>query len=114
MRATNQFLRKHALVRLFGLHMAIGFTIAALFVAALLMLEPLGLGRLIATQHAWPVVILLWFFTGLTFASVQTAIAVMALDGPDEPPHGGKKLKLRGRANTALAPARVPARRHPN
>jgi len=51
------------------------------------------------------VIALLWFFTGLTFGSVQIGAAVMLDDGSDRPA-GGRRLRV----PPALVPVRVPAR----
>ena len=68
-----------ALVRFMALHAAIGFGIAAIFVAALLLADPGGIGTLLRHPSAGPVA-LLWFFSGLTFAGVQIGAAVMLRD----------------------------------
>jgi hypothetical protein len=40
------------------------------------------------------VIALLWFFTGLTFGSVQIGAAVMLQDGRDDAPRGGRRQRL--------------------
>jgi hypothetical protein len=72
-------------LRFLALHSAIGFGLAALFMAALLLGDPGGIGTLLrqASQPAGPI-LLLWVFTGLTFASAQFGAAVMLLQ-PVEP-----------------------------
>ncbi|MEZ6023091.1 MAG: hypothetical protein R3C16_06700 [Hyphomonadaceae bacterium] len=103
MRAIATFLRRHALVRLFLTHTAIGYGVSTLFVAAILLLDLGGLASLIASQHAETVVLLLWFFIGLTFASVQMGMAIMSL-GDEAPPGGGKRQRT-----PLLAPVRIKA-----
>jgi hypothetical protein len=58
-------------------HVGIGALLATGFVAALLHLDLHGIGTLLlgAAEHLWP--LLLWFFLGLTFTSVQLAVAIM-------------------------------------
>jgi len=53
-------------LRTIVLHLATGFGIAAIFVAALLLADPGGIGRLLRAGGAMPVG-LLWLFTGATF-----------------------------------------------
>jgi hypothetical protein len=67
------------LVRFMMLHGAIGFGIAAVFVGGILLADPGGLGRLLAPRGPEGVLplALLWFFSGLTFGSVQIGAAVM-------------------------------------
>jgi len=50
-------------------------------------------------------VAMLWFFSGLTFGSVQIGAAVMLQDRPDDTPRGGHRQRLR------LAPVPVRVRR---
>lgn len=101
MRSALSFLRRHQLVRLFLTNAAIGFSASGIFIGALFGFNVGGIARLIATQHAWPFMLLLWFFAGLTFASVQMGVAVMNLrDGP--PPAGGKRQRVQGGARAAV------------
>jgi hypothetical protein len=92
-------------VRFMILHGLVGFGLAAVFVAALLWADPGGVGQLILKQGGAPVIALLWFFTGLTFGSVQIGTAVMLQDGRDDTPRGGRRLRL------VPARVRLPARR---
>lgn len=72
------------LLKLLLKNLALGFAVAALFVAALIWSDTAGLGTLIAeSSHGWLAAALLFFFTGLTFASVQMGIAVMGLGRDD-------------------------------
>ena len=59
-------------------HIGIGALLATGFVAALLHTDLHGIGTLLtrAPEHPFPL-LLLWFFLGLTFASVQLGIAIM-------------------------------------
>lgn len=97
------------LVRFLLAHAALGFGLSAVFVGGFVMADPHGAGRVLvnAAGHWWPVAAL-WFFTGLTFGSVQIGAATMLLDDRNRPGPG------RGTgAPTLLAPAllRVRARR---
>lgn len=78
-------------VRFMLLHGIIGFALSALFVGAVLWADPGGVGTLMLRVGGWPVVALLWFFTGLTFGSVQIGTAVMLQDGNDGP-RGGRRM----------------------
>lgn len=99
------FRRMPVAIRFMVLHGLLGFGLAALFVGAVLWSDPGGVGRLILTQGGLPVIALLWFFTGLTFGSVQIGAAVMLQDGRDDAPRGGR----RQRVAAPPAPARAVA-----
>ena len=96
------------LVRFLVAHGALGFVLGAVFVAALLASDPQDAATLLLTAagHWWPVVVL-WFFTSLTFGAVQIGVATMLLARQDapRPPRGP-------RAPATLAPVllRVPGR----
>ncbi|CAH0298668.1 hypothetical protein [Roseomonas sp. CECT 9278] len=94
-------------IRFMLLHGLVGFGLAAMFVGAVLWADPGGVGRLILREGGAPVVALLWFFTGLTFGSVQIGAAVMLLGGQDDAPRGGRRQRL----PPALVPVRLAARR---
>lgn len=96
-------------VRFMVLHGLVGFGLSALFVGALLWADPGGAGSLILKHGGLPVIALLWFFTGLTFGSVQIGTAVMLQDGRDEEPRGGRRLRVP--AAFLPAPALARARR---
>lgn len=74
------------LVRFLLRHAAIGFALAAIFVAAILVLDPQDARALLVggAGHWWPALVL-WFFTGLTFGAVQIGAATMLLDHADPP-----------------------------
>lgn len=96
------------LVRFLLSHALIGFGISAVFTAAFVLADPNGAGGILlnAAGHWWPVVVL-WFFLGLTFGSVQIGAATMLLaERPEEPrrPGGGNRAPA-----AVLAP--VPVRR---
>jgi hypothetical protein len=60
-------------------HAAAGFAIALLAVLALLWADPAGIGTLLRHEgNLWPAA-LLWFFLGLTCASIQMGSAIMGL-----------------------------------
>jgi hypothetical protein len=95
------------LVRFLFAHGAVGFGLSAVLVAALILLDPQDVGRLLLTAagHWWPAVVL-WFFTGATFGAVQIGVATMLLDGADDrpaPPERGSA------APAGLIPIRVRA-----
>ena len=67
-------------------HAAVGFALAAAFVAALVMADPGGAGTLLTQPDFGRLpVLLLWTFTGLTFAGVQMGAAVMLLAHAEPP-----------------------------
>ncbi len=74
------------LIRFYIFHCAIGFAIAAVFVAGLLWLDVANLGTLVASSPSgWLAVVVLWWSNGAVFAGVQFAIAIMGLpDRPDD------------------------------
>ena len=94
-------------VRFMIMHGLIGFGLSALFVAAVLWADPGGVGSLILKHGGAPVVAMLWFFSGLTFGSVQIGTAVMLQDGRGDAPRGGHRQRLRPIPVRVAAPARL-------
>jgi predicted lipid-binding transport protein (Tim44 family) len=90
-------------LRFFALQVAIGFGIAALLLAALLLADLGGIGSLLRSSKAglWPV-LLFWLFTGLSFGAVQFAVA-LGLAAEHEPRAGRGRLL----ADPAYAVARA-------
>ena len=97
-------------VRFMVLHGLVGFGLSAIFVAAVLWADPGGVGSLILKHGGLPVIAMLWFFSGLTFGSVQIGTAVMLQDGRDDAPRGGRRFRLPQAMRWAPAPAMAPAR----
>lgn len=78
------------LVKMYIRNVAIGFGIAAGFVATLLWFNVMNLWSLAAASDAGLLaVFLLWFLHGIVFAGVQFAWAVMAIAEKDSTPRGG-------------------------
>lgn len=98
-------------VRFMILHGLVGFGLAAVFVGAVLWADPGGVGALILRHGGLPVIALLWFFTGLTFGSVQIGAAVMLQDGRDDARGGGRRMRAPPLAQPV--PLRIPAARLP-
>lgn len=97
------------LVRFLLLHAAVGFGIATLAMAALLWTDFGGIATLLTRADGYPLpALLLWFFLGLTFGSVQMGAAFMLKTGrrgdDDDGRGGGRRMPV-GR----LAPVRVAA-----
>ena len=93
------------LIKLYIRHVAIGFVIAAAFVAMLLWFNVMNLWHLVSTSDVGVMaVVILWFAHGIVFAGVQFGWAVMALAEPDDGGSGGKRQRV------ALKPAPVPVR----
>ena len=68
------------LIKTYILHCAIGFALAAVFVAGLLWLNIANLWHLVTHTDDGPLaVFLLWLFNGLVFAGAQFGISVMRL-----------------------------------
>ncbi len=74
------------LVKLYIRHTAIGFAIAAAFVAMLLWFNVMNLWYLVTHSGSGLLaVFILWFMNGIVFAGVQFAWAVMSLaEKPDD------------------------------
>lgn len=81
-------------VRFLILHGLVGFGLSALFVAAVLWADPGGVGQVILRHGGIPVIVLLWFFSGLTLGSVQIGTAVMLKEGGDDAPRGGRRQRV--------------------
>jgi hypothetical protein len=63
---------------------AIGWGAAAVFVGALVLTDPGGIGRLLTQPQEGPgPLLLLWGFTGLTFCGAQMALALTSLEAQD-------------------------------
>ena len=79
------------LIRLYITHVAIGFGIAAAFVAMLLYFNIANLWHLVSTSDKGLLAVtILWISNGVIFAGVQFGIAVMRLkDDDDDGPRGG-------------------------
>ena len=83
------------LIRLYIVNVAIGFALAAVFVAALVGLNIAGVGRLVMNSDMGILAaLMLWVFHGVMFAGVQFGIAVMGL-AEDDTPRGGKLIPIR-------------------
>ncbi|EBA12918.1 hypothetical protein [Roseobacter sp. CCS2] len=73
------------LMRLYLRHCAVGFVLSAVFVALILWQNVAGLGSLIAgSDIGWLAILLLWFFNGTIFGSVQFAIVIMSQAEDDD------------------------------
>ncbi len=83
------------LVRLYIVSCAIGFAIAAAFVAGLIALDVANLRHLIFGSSTGLLAAgMMVFFNGVVFAGVQFGIAVMLLAEPDDGPRGGRRRPL--------------------
>ena len=89
-------------------HCAIGFALAAVFVAALLWLNVANLWSLISgSDIGLLAAFLLWFFNGIVFAGAQTGVAVMMMaEDPDDTPKGGSGDQVALQASV-VEPVRV-------
>lgn len=96
------------LVRFLLMHAVVGFGIATVAVAALIHFDPGGVATLLLKAEGHPLpLLLLWFFLGLTFGSVQMGAAFMLRTGrsDDDEPRGGHGQRL-----PAAAPVLVRSR----
>lgn len=67
-------------LRMFFVQSAIGFVVAAVFVAALLLADFGGLWRLVSTTPGgYLAVVVLWVLNGSVFAAVQFGVALTLL-----------------------------------
>jgi TRAP-type C4-dicarboxylate transport system permease small subunit len=84
------------LIRLYIVSCAIGFAIAAAFVAGLIALDVAHLRHLVfGSPMGWLAAGMMVMFNGVVFAGVQFAIAVMRLAEPEDGPRGGHKRPIR-------------------
>lgn len=80
------------LVRLYIINCALGFAIAAVFVAGLIALDVAHLRHLVfGSPMGWLAAGMMVMFNGVVFAGVQFAIAVMRMAEPEDGPRGGRK-----------------------
>lgn len=84
------------LIRLYITQVAIGFGIAAAFVAMLLWFNVANLWHLVThTEQGFLAVVILWVANGIVFAGVQFGIAVMRMqDKDDDAPRGGLRQQV--------------------
>lgn len=86
------------LMRLYVRHCAIGFALSAIFVGLILWFDVVGLrGLVLGSDIGWMAVLLLWFFNGTVFGSVQFAIVIMsqAEDDDEDGPQRGVMIPVR-------------------
>ncbi len=82
------------LIKLYIRSVAIGFGIAAAFVAMLLYFNVMNLRSLIfGSDVGYIALYILWFMNGIVFAGVQFAWAVMSMAGNDRG-NGGKRVAV--------------------
>jgi len=80
-RVSSGLRRLPPFTRLMIVHGAIGFAISALLIAVILWKDPFGLATLLDRAEGAPgPLLLLWFFCGLTFGSVQIGAAIMLME----------------------------------
>lgn len=83
------------LVRLYVVNCALGFAIAAAFVAGLIALDVAHLRHLVfGSPMGWLAAGMMVMFNGVVFAGVQFAIAVMRMAEPEDGPPGGRKQRM--------------------
>ncbi|MBI1416122.1 MAG: hypothetical protein GC146_02765 [Limimaricola sp.] len=84
------------LIRVYIRHVAIGFAVSAVMVAALLAFNVANLWHLVSTSDVGVMAVgLLWLFNGLVFAGVQFGIAIMGMaEDDDDEPRGGTRARV--------------------
>lgn len=84
------------LIRLYIVNVAIGFALSAIFLAAMIVMDVAGLGRLIlGSDMGLLAALMIFVFQGVVFAGVQFAIAVMRMAEEDtSQPRGGLRQHL--------------------
>ena len=84
------------LIRLYIMQAAIGFGIAAAFVAMLLWFNVANLWHLVThTEQGVLAIVILWISNGVVFAGVQFGISVMRMqDDDDDEPRGGHRQQV--------------------
>ncbi|MBS9717875.1 hypothetical protein ACFFUT_09855 [Pseudohalocynthiibacter aestuariivivens] len=83
------------LVRLYIIHVLIGFLLSAVFVALLLVSNVGNLWHLISTSSMGLVaVVMLFVFNGIVFAGVQFGWAIMRMSS-DDTPSGGTRMRIK-------------------
>ncbi len=99
------------LIRLYITNVAIGFGLAAVFVAMLLWFNIANLWHLVThSDKGWLAVLILWVANGIVFAGVQFAIAVMRMkDDDDDEPRGGHRGRVLQRKSVPI-PVRADTR----
>ncbi|MGR3505239.1 MAG: hypothetical protein ACU0B7_05155 [Paracoccaceae bacterium] len=99
------------LIRLYIIQAAIGFGLAAVFVAMLLWFNIANLWHLVThSDMGFLAVLILWVSNGVVFGGVQFAIAVMRMkDDDDDEPRGGRRAPIRV-DTSRMIPVRVAAK----
>lgn len=100
------------LIRLYITQCAIGFGLAAVFVAMLLWFNIANLGHLVFnSDKGWLALLVLWISNGVVFGGVQFGIAIMRMkDDDDDEPRGGRRQRVAPREGRMI-PVRVAAER---
>lgn len=99
------------LIRLLVRNALLGTAAAALFVTTVIWSDTAQLGTLIAASPVgWLAAAMLFFFTSLTFASVQMGIAIMAIGQDDEDSGRGRRVVawIKTRRASRLSRAALP------
>lgn len=92
------------LIRLYIVSIAIGFALAACFIAMVILLDIASLRHLTgSTSGGWIAIGMLVFFHGILFSGVQFAIRIMLM-ARSEHPGGGKRLWIRKEPARAYLP----------
>ncbi|MCX7287701.1 MAG: hypothetical protein NTW20_09100 [Rhodobacterales bacterium] len=99
------------LVHLYIRSVVIGFLISAAFTAGLIWFDVAGLGHLILGSDIGPVAALMMvFFNGIVFASVQFAFRIMAMAEDADGPTGGHGTRDQVMPQLIPVPVAAPAK----
>ena len=78
---------------------AIGFGVAGVFVAGLMVMDVSGVGQMVLASGRGAIAgVALWVLHGVAFTVIQTAFASIGLDD-DDTPRGGKMIPIKVIAN---------------
>ncbi|MGV6811102.1 MAG: hypothetical protein ACWA47_02560 [Brevirhabdus sp.] len=73
------------LIAMYIRHIAIGFVLSAVFVAALFYFNVANLWHLVSgSSEGWIAALMLWVFNGIVFSGVQFAVAVISMGKDDD------------------------------
>lgn len=105
----SSFRKLPKLVRLFLVHGFVGLCLGGLFTGLLIWMNIANLGHLILTSSiGWLAIVMLVWFSAITFGGVQIAIRVMSMAEDDAGTTGGRPE----RTPSAMPPRPVPVPVH--
>ncbi len=77
--------RKNPLIFFYARSCAIGFALAAIFTAAVIVMDVARIGHLVShVDGGYLAAFLLWFFNGIVFSGAQAAVSVLLMAERDD------------------------------